>query len=190
LTTRKILVIRHAEKPDDAGRDPGVNTEGLPDGNSLTVRGWQRAGALVRFFAPHRGAFSDPRLATPERLFAPRATAQFPSLRSAQTVAPLADFLGLGVNCDFARREEPALAQAILAAGGVSLIAWSHNTLPALATLLAPEILPIPPSWPEDRFDVVWLFDHEDGRWTFHQIPQLLLAGDQEQPIPVTRAEG
>ena len=41
----RILLIRHAEKPD--GQDGGVNVDGACDEKSLTVRGWQRAGALI-----------------------------------------------------------------------------------------------------------------------------------------------
>src|SRR5580704_1713391 len=41
-----ILVVRHAEKPD--GRlGSGVAQAGTIDKESLTVRGWQRAGALT-----------------------------------------------------------------------------------------------------------------------------------------------
>jgi len=40
----------------------------------------------------------------------------------------------------------------------------------------------IPPKWPDDRYDVIWSFTlvPEPGpvRYTFGQIPQLLLAGD------------
>ena len=41
----KIIVIRHAEKPD--ATDEGVTPHGAGDKESLIVRGWQRAGALV-----------------------------------------------------------------------------------------------------------------------------------------------
>jgi hypothetical protein len=184
LTARMILLIRHAEKPDDEGHERGVAPDGAPDNNGLTVRGWQRAGALVRFFAPLRAALPDPRLATPDQIFAARATDRFPSRRSVQTVAPLADLLGLRVNCDYAREQEADLARAARAAVGVSLIAWSHNSLPELARLVTGNRCQVPGAWPTDRFDVVWVFDDRDGDWSFHQVPQLLLAGDREQPIP------
>lgn len=47
------MFVRHAEKPDeevDPSTGPGVRLDGSADGKSLTVRGWQRAGALAQFF--------------------------------------------------------------------------------------------------------------------------------------------
>jgi hypothetical protein len=48
-------------------------------------------------------------------------------------------------------------------------------------------LLPNPPNvprdWPDDRFDVVWLFDRTDTGWSFSQLPQLLLSGDSADPI-------
>jgi hypothetical protein len=55
MTGSKIMVIRHAEKPDEAGTTFGVSVEGNQDPEALIVRGWQRAGALTTFFAPPDG---------------------------------------------------------------------------------------------------------------------------------------
>jgi broad specificity phosphatase PhoE len=52
MPTRKIMVIRHAEKALPGGVISGVNEAGGPDPNSLSVRGWQRAGALAKLLAP------------------------------------------------------------------------------------------------------------------------------------------
>ncbi|MBL6617311.1 MAG: hypothetical protein ISP45_25085, partial [Reyranella sp.] len=57
-----ILVIRHAEKPD--GVALGVDENGVIDEQSLIVRGWQRAGALVGLFG--KGA----PLPAPDRIYA------------------------------------------------------------------------------------------------------------------------
>lgn len=40
-----IMVIRHAEKPTQAAA--GVKQKGEESPHHLTVRGWQRAGALA-----------------------------------------------------------------------------------------------------------------------------------------------
>jgi hypothetical protein len=32
--------------------------------------------------------------------------------------------------------------------------------------------------WPDDRFDVVWVFTATDTGWRFDQVPELLLPGD------------
>ena len=45
-----ILLIRHAEKPDGSGKPYGITIDGERSNGSLTVRGWNRAGALVELF--------------------------------------------------------------------------------------------------------------------------------------------
>jgi hypothetical protein len=71
MTASKIMVIRHAEKPDDAGTVFGVTIEGHQDPEELAVRGWQRAGALATFFAPPDDHFRDPLIEEPVTIFAP-----------------------------------------------------------------------------------------------------------------------
>ena len=48
------MVIRHAEKPDDAGTISGIDVNGNQNREELTVRGWQRAGALARIIHEDR----------------------------------------------------------------------------------------------------------------------------------------
>ena len=43
----------------------GVTIEGHQDPEELTVRGWQRAGALATFFAPPDAHFRDQRIEKP-----------------------------------------------------------------------------------------------------------------------------
>lgn len=42
----RVRAIRHAEKPTPDGAVQGVSASGLPNPDELSVRGWQRAGAL------------------------------------------------------------------------------------------------------------------------------------------------
>jgi hypothetical protein len=74
----KIMLIRHAEKPV-SDSPAGVREDGSSDKHSLIVRGWQRAGGLVEFFAkPTRPGIAVPATIFPLR----RATAQaFPRER-------------------------------------------------------------------------------------------------------------
>src|SRR5438477_8341538 len=65
---KQIMIIRHAEKPD--AQTAGVSLGGEQDDENLTVRGWQRSGALVRFFAPAAGSRPDTRVVTPQFIFA------------------------------------------------------------------------------------------------------------------------
>ena len=51
MSALTLMIIRHAEKPKEEWPGPGLTIEGSPDEKSLVIRGWQRAGALVQFFA-------------------------------------------------------------------------------------------------------------------------------------------
>ena len=52
MPARKIMVLRHAEKPEPERDVHGVDASGRQDSCELSVRGWQRAATLVQF---HRG---------------------------------------------------------------------------------------------------------------------------------------
>jgi hypothetical protein len=80
MAATKIMIIRHAERPPDDGSANGVTLAGAQAPEELIVRGWQRAGALVRLFAPAGGHFADPHLATPDTIFASKV---------AHTIAPV-----------------------------------------------------------------------------------------------------
>lgn len=179
----KILLIRHGERPSADPKIRGVGLDGRKDKESLTVRGWQRAGALVRFFAPVDGRFTHPALATPKTLFACKAAPQDPSLRPQHTLLPLAELLGVELNCDYFHGEEAALAQKVLAGRGPALIAWKHINMHVIAHAILGDKATAPPHWDFGRYDLVWAFDRRGETWTFAQIPQLLLAGDKQAPI-------
>ena len=182
----KIMLIRHAEKPD--GSAQGIDADGVAGKESLIVQGWQRAGALVRFFAPADAQFQHPGIARPTSLFASGAVSRkekegvgSKSLRPEQTLTPLSQFLGSEVpfRLDFAEGQEAELAAAAVASEGVVLIAWQHEAIPAIANAIFGKAGAVPSKWPGDRFDVVWVFDLQpNGGYSFSQAPQMLLAGD------------
>lgn len=184
MPTKKILVIRHAEKPVRHG-DQGVEANGQPDAESLTPQGWQRAGALVRFFAP-RDQNPTPPLDRPKHLFAAKADLKGDdhSKRPYQTIAPLAAHLKLaaGIDDSVRKNELKELIIKVTGADDTVLIAWEHKNIPPLAKLLVPET-EVVPDWPEDRFDMVWIFDQVGDTWHLTQVPQLLLAGDKAEPF-------
>ena len=161
--------------------------DGTPNPEALTVIGWQRAGALVGLFAPPGGDFADPHLATPQAIYASGGAHHSASLRSRQTVTPLAAKLALPLNTAFPKGNEAALVQAAKTIGGVVLIAWEHEAIPAIAQLILGGSQGVPQSWPGERFDLVWVFDRPvgNGIWSFTQVPQRLLAGDSADPILV-----
>jgi hypothetical protein len=54
-----------------------------------------------------------------------------------------------------------------------------------IANQLVGDPASVPQVWPDDRFDLVWVFEPEPGadRFRLHQVPQLLLVGDRADPI-------
>ena len=172
---RLVMLIRHAEKPREPG-EQAVDALGRPDAASLAVRGWQRAGALVRlFFEPPL-----PLLRPVALLAAPRSAAHV-STRPRDTLRPLADALGLPLEEPPGSADSPErLAEAAAACGGPVLVCARHEALPAIARALGADGA-LPGSWPADRYDVVWLVTPPCG--PLRQWPQRLLAGDADAPI-------
>jgi hypothetical protein len=181
----KIMLIRHAEKPSDDGTVAGVSSDGAGDKEELTVRGWQRSGALLRFFAPPDGKFADQGLATPTTIFASKVGKHSNSLRPQHTVLELSKALKLKLNLTYAKGDEGDLAKAVVATRGPVLVAWEHETIPNIANAIVGDTTTCPQKWPGSRFDLVWIFDDSGaGKWTFSQIPQMLLSGDSPATIP------
>ncbi|MGB6325961.1 MAG: histidine phosphatase family protein [Methylocella sp.] len=183
MSCAKIMLIRHAERPSADKSIRGVTQEGVKNKEELTVRGWQRAGALVRFFAPRDNRFVHPALARPEILFACKAGPAAPSLRPQHTLVPLASLIETELNCDYYEGQEKELVQKAIAAQGTALIAWKHNNMQVIANAILGNKTSAPQYWPLDRFDLVWVFDRRGDTWTFTQVPQLLLAGDRPDVI-------
>ena len=183
-----IMLIRHAEKPDKPPPH-GVTKHGDHDAESLTVEGWQRAGALACFFAPTHGALQSPLLATPEVLYAAApgkrsGSEGSQSERPLQTITPLAKKLGRTIRTDFTKGEETKLADAAMAEIGTVLVCWQHQDIHLIANRILGNDTTAPQKWPGSRFDLVWVFDLQaDGGYTFVQVPQMLLKGDVPDPI-------
>ncbi len=183
MPASKIMVIRHAEKPDDDA--DGVTAAGAKDAEELTVRGWQRSGALVRLFAPRNGKFIDPRLAQPKTIFASAVGKHSKSLRPQHTVLELANDLKLPLNLSFRKGDEAGLVKGAVPAAGPVLIAWEHEAIPDIVNAIVGNTTTCPQKWPGSRFDMVWVLDRKavGTGWDFAQVPQLLLSGDSKEPI-------
>jgi broad specificity phosphatase PhoE len=180
----KIMIIRHAEKHQHGIHDRGVTEDGRPAHHELTVRGWQRAAALVNFFVPHNAHPKESPIQTPRSIFASNATKESPSMRAMHTVGPLAEALGISVNHHYAEDQEAALAATVASAPSPVLIAWHHGHIAKLAKEIAGAHIGCPGRWPDDRFDVVWILERHDAHasaWGFSQVAQCLLPGDCEE---------
>lgn len=183
MSAPKIMVIRHAEKPETGFQ--GVEQAGTVDPESLIVQGWQRAGALAALFAPARGSHQDPNLDTPNSLFAATFDPTKHSKRPYETIDPLALKLGLTIDDSHKSSDYADMVKAAIACAGNVLIAWQHEDIPDIGNTIVGNKTTVPQSWPGDRFDVVWVFDYDTttSGYGFTQVPQLLLAGDSSSPI-------
>ena len=174
-----ITLIRHAEKPDDAGKEFGVDEHGKPDPRGLSARGWQRAGALVRWVVPAGSGLTPPApVPCPQAIFAvaPSPSSRRPLL----TVQPLASFIGVEIDAAFASDQVDELLQQVHAVPGAVLICWRHQDMPEIAKRLCPDLVPAP-QWPQHCFDQAWLFAPAGDTWTMRQLAQQLLPGDSGQ---------
>ena len=178
-SSQLVLLIRHAEEPDAERGIVGIDEQGRPDDRDLSVVGWQRAGALVPFFAqPWRHG-----IVQPQALW---AAAGSKSQRPASTLRPLALALGLPVDDTHDsehEHDERRLVARLRARSGVSLVCWRHAAMAGLAAALTDGAVRTP-SWDPVRFDLVWHFERQaGGTWRWSQLPQRLLAGDGDDVI-------
>jgi hypothetical protein len=183
MSALTILIIRHAEKQGESWPGSGLMPDGIPDKNSLVIRGWQRAGSWSALFGTGLGGLDYP---APFVIYAadPAATTgDEPSQRPFETVIPLAARLDLTPDTTYAVGQEAQLVTKVLGQTGVVLVAWEHK---AIARALLPAIangqtLPnMPTKWDGRRFDVVLRFDRTslEAPWSFRQLYPCLLSGD------------
>jgi hypothetical protein len=186
MTHTTIMIIRHAEKPDHGHR--GIDSKGNPDHRSLTPRGWQRAGAWSELFAP---SLASPVLPVPSALFA-SAPARLSddsdaskSERPLQTLTPLSKKLGIPINIEHTKGEEPQLAQAICTVGGVVLVSWQHESIAAILKSLTPAPVGYPTGWPEDRFNLLFQLTRAatGAPWQLRQLAPMMLHNDDTHTL-------
>lgn len=204
----KIMVIRHAEKPDTYNGQPynGVDVYGSTCGSGgwehLVTLGWQRAGGLVTLFAPPWGP-KTPTLGKPQYLYAANPDdnsrkSNGPSQRPYETLGPVAAALGLTINKNFGKKDFKDMVKDAVAQPGVVLISWQHEDIPledagggnGISHYILKETgtqgtLGVCNSWPKGpngaRYDLVFVFDRPTGEGpitSFTLYPQRLLAGD------------
>ena len=182
-TPTLVMIIRHGEKPDGTDASgQGVDPSSRPDDHSLTQTGWDRAYRLADLFDPTRGP---PRagLARPAAVYAAGANDEGEGARTRETVAPLAERLGVVVDTGSGKGDEEALIESASAGPGPALISWAHGEILAIADAF-PSVTPAPPvEWPDDRFDVVWTFTRTVDGWRFAQVPELVLPQDRADVI-------
>jgi hypothetical protein len=179
MDDKLIMIIRHAEKP--VAGTVGINESGKEDNESLTVRGWQRAGALTRFFSAPPAP-----LQTPKAIVASAAIKQdgtgSRSLRPIQTITSLAQFLGIKPDTDHSKGQEGLAGKDICSQPSPVLVCWQHESIPELASAIVNSSQAIPDTWDDKDFASVWMlsFSGASGKWSFEVRQQGLLPGDKQ----------
>ncbi|MFW8643011.1 hypothetical protein ACOJBO_10685 [Rhizobium beringeri] len=179
MADRLVMIIRHAEKPVPEQPERDVDELGQADEKSLTVRGWQRAGALAHLFVD-----PPPPLQVPVAIVASAPIKKdgsgTRSLRPTQTVAPLARRLQFVPDTTFFQgargtggtRDYPAEPSPVL-------VCWQHEAIPRLSAAVVASAAIAPTVWDDADYDSIWLltFSEADLRWAFQSENQHLLAG-------------
>ena len=169
LKNAVVLIIRHAEKPDE--------------GNGLSAAGEARAMAYVSYFKNFKIEGQPLKL---DCLFA--AADSKASHRPRLTLEPTGKALGLGINDRFKAGDFQGLADEIKSQphGQTILIAWHHGQIPSLLRALGADPDQVIPNrkWPDDVFG--WLIQlryDSDGRLVeVKRIDEKLMPEDADQP--------
>ena len=172
----QVILIRHAEKPEY--------------GSELSPQGQKRAEALAWFFQNNADVT---RYGAPAAIYAAAPKHEDSSVRSIQTVTPLAKALKMEINTEFTRGQTHKIAADIMEnpayRGRMVLICWQHTNLVDIVRELAAysgtaQAIQdsLPSEWPDGAFDRVWILDFYYGRVTsFRDVPQNLLPGDSSK---------
>lgn len=159
---RIVMIIRHAEKPDDGVKDP-----------NLSKHGFERAEALATVIPAH--------FPRPDFLIATKRSKS--SNRPVKTITPLAGALHEKIESKFKDDAFGELAHTLLSdpkySGRVVLIAWHHGKIPELAKALGAK--DTPDKWKSTVFDRVWEIDYQNGTATWKDLPENALPGDSKK---------
>ena len=160
-TPAQILIIRHGEKP--------------ADGNQLSVKGWQRAHALVHYFETNPAVTQH---GTPVAIYAMKQDGLDGSVRPIQTVTPLAQDLDKDVKTPYLRDDYELLVKEILSDssldGKMVLICWEHKVIPDMAHAFG--VHPRPNDWDGSDFDTVYEINFSGNQISsFNTFPENVL---------------
>lgn len=167
LKNSNILMIRHAEKPDD------------PNDPTLSLVGKERAQAYIVYF---QNFTVDSEVIELDYLFAAKESSG--SNRPYLTLKHLAEALELSIDDKYKNKDYDELAKHISEHGKYDdsniLICWHHEHILPFAECLGAPASTLPESWPDDVFG--WLlqlrFDSEGELEVLPAINQRLMYGD------------
>lgn len=133
----RVLLMRHAEK---TGKEDDIH---------LSETGAARAKRLASYIPETFGV--------PDFIFA--AAPSRKSIRSIETMLPLAAALGKDVRHDIEDRDFAALVRQIFSDaaydGAIVIICWHHRKMPDIARMLGAIDGSYPDPWPETLYDTI-----------------------------------
>ncbi|MEO8739213.1 MAG: histidine phosphatase family protein [Casimicrobiaceae bacterium] len=142
MAPRTILLMRHAEKPDD------------PTSPYLSDAGRDRAEKLAQYIPATYGK--------PDFVFA--AAEHQKSIRSYLTMKPLCDTIAVPLDSTTPAKDYQALATTLLSddiyAARLVAVCWPHGELPALCGALGARQGDYPDPWDSSVFDLILQLDY------------------------------
>ncbi len=162
-TPRKVIITRHGDK--------------VPGGFCLSLQGLERASAFVHYFSD-LNTYQAPPIT---HIFAASRKGSKPYIRCKQTCKPLADYLKIPMNTDYAPDQLTEIANEILTNPKYDdasvLLCWEHNHIPPLIVALGGDD---PGTWDDNIFDQVYLLRYKKGQKPqVQKILQQLMYGDR-----------
>lgn len=151
LANNTILIVRHAEKPDEATGQTG-----------LTEAGSRRAEAYIRYFQPFH---DDGMRLKITALYAGADSAS--SIRPRLTLEPLSKASRMPLDTTVSTKDPESLLALLRSHphGDTPLVCWRHGQIPALLAAFgaAPDSLLPSGKWPDEVYDWVVIL-HFDAR--------------------------
>ena len=142
----QVILLRHAEKPSS--------------GPELSEIGFRRAQLIPHYFQTHSNLME---FGPPEAIIAASPSRVMGSIRSIQTVAPLASRFELPVNDRFKKDEIAPLASALFNTprwhNRTVVVCWNRQGLPELAQKLGANA---PIYWDKNCFNKFWIIRYKD----------------------------
>ena len=154
MAPKSILVMRHAEKPDN------------PYNPELSEAGKERAKKLADFIPEEFGS--------PDFILAAAVSAH--SIRPYETVIPLAKSIDVLIDASFASSDYSVLAQRLLEKSKYKdsrvLVCWHHGQIPPLLDALGAPEGSYPNPWDKHVFNLIIKLRFRDG--DVHKVKEVV----------------
>jgi broad specificity phosphatase PhoE len=154
MDTGRILLTRHAEKPDNP-LDPKLSPAGLDRAQKLDPY------ILATFGKPHF-------------LFASAISKH--SERPYLTLKPLSKAIDVAIDTTYADQDYAALAHHLLTKddyrGKLLVVCWHHGHIPFFAKALGAKPGAYPDPWPETVFNLILTFNFASGAPSVAQVAE------------------